>query len=330
MFRVCIKYILRETEVNAVRNGIGKSHGKMIMMGEHAVVYNYPAIALPLVSIPVIIRVKENSDKVLSSNYFVGKISELPESLSGVKYLISLLDDDLNKEQLNYAMSIDSGLPIERGLGSSAAIGAAITRAMFDFFDVELDNETLLDYINKSETVTHGKASGLDARTVISDSPIKFTKDKQVEHFTFNSDGFIVIADSGIKGKTKQTVSDVRSMYDNDPIAIGNKLEQLGKCTDSTIKALQTNNLKSLGQTFNHANDILTDLNLSVPKVDLMINAANNAGALGSKITGGGRGGCIICLAKNLTSAQMIQKALIKNQAEQTWIQPLSIYENED
>lgn len=311
-------------------NGIGKSHGKMIMMGEHAVVYGYPAIALPLVSIPVIVRIKESQDNTLSSSYFVGKITDLPESLSGVKYLVDVLDQEMNQQKLHYAISIESGLPIERGLGSSAAIGAAITRAFYDFFKQPLTEKQLLDHINQSETITHGKASGLDARTVISDFPIEFSRDKSVEHFSFKSDGFIVIADSGIKGKTKQTVSDVRQSFDDDPSVVGPELAGLGEDTEEAIKAIKENNLKRLGQLFTNANDLLVKLDLSVPKVDAMIEAANNAGALGSKITGGGRGGCIICLARNLTSAQMVQKALLKNGAEQTWIQPLSIYENEE
>ncbi len=311
-------------------NGIGKSHGKMIMMGEHAVVYGYPAIALPLLSIPVIVRIKQSKEKTLSSNYFVGEIAELPETLSGVKYLIEVLDNEMNLDHINYSIFIDSGLPIERGLGSSAAIGAAITRAFFDFFDQPLDDQKLLEHINKSETVTHGKASGLDARTVISDSPIKFSKGQSAEHFNFDSSGFIVIADSGIKGRTKETVADVRKMYDQDKDSVGKELEDLGSCTDQAVQALQSNDLRLLGTTFTKANTILTKLNLSLDKVDQLLATANKSGALGSKITGGGRGGCIICVAENLSSAQTIQKALIKNGAEQTWIQPLSIYENED
>lgn len=310
-------------------NGIGKSHGKMIMMGEHAVVYGYPAIALPLVSIPVIIRIKESEKKTLSSNYFVGEIADLPESLSGVKYLIDILDQEMNQQNINYSIFIDSGLPIERGLGSSAAIGAALTRAFFDFFKQPLNDEKLLEHINKSETVTHGKASGLDAQTVISDYPIKFSQGSSFQHFSFESDGFIVIGDSGVKGKTKQTVKDVRELFDKDNVVVGKELADLGACTENAIVAIKSNNLHKLGNIFSKANGILTKLNLSIPKVDQLIEAANKAGALGSKITGGGRGGCIICVAKNLTSAQMIQKALLKQGAAQTWIQPLSIYENE-
>lgn len=310
-------------------NGIGKSHGKMIMMGEHAVVYGYPAIALPLVSIPVIIRIKESKTKTLSSNYFVGKIEDLPEALSGVKYLIDTLDEEMNKNQINYSIFIDSGLPIERGLGSSAAIGAALTRAFFDFFKQPLNDERLLEHINMSETVTHGKASGLDANTVISDFPIKYSQGTSFQHFSFASDGFIVIGDSGVKGKTKQTVSEVRQLFDKNNVVVGQELAELGTCTNEAIKALKANNLKKLGQIFTRANEILRQLNLSIPKIDELIDAANGAGALGSKITGGGRGGCVICVAKNLTSAQMIQKALLKQGAAQTWIQPLSIYENE-
>ena len=306
--------------------GIGKSHGKTIIMGEHAVVYGYPAFAIPLLSTPVIVKIKQSQENSLISKYYAGVIEKIPDSLSGVKYLINLLDRELNTSHINYTISIDSGLPIERGMGSSAAIAAAITRAFFDLFDQPLDHQTLLEYVNKSETITHGKASGLDALTVSSEYPIKFGKDVDPKQFTFNSDGFIVIADSGVKGKTKETVADVRKMYDQDHEKIGAYLKQLGDYATQANNYLVKGNLKQLGLVFSLANEILTKLKLNIPKTDKLIDAANNAGALGSKITGGGRGGCIICLAHNLKNAQMIQKALIKTGAEQTWIQPLSIY----
>jgi mevalonate kinase len=309
-----------------VLKGIGKSHGKTIIMGEHAVVYGYPAFAIPLLSTPVIVKIKQSSENTLISKYYAGKIDQIPDSLSGVKYLINLLDEKLNPKQIKYTISIDSGLPIERGMGSSAAIAAAITRAFFDAFDDALDHQTLLDYVNKSETITHGKASGLDALTVSSEYPIKFGKNVAPKTFTFNSEGFIVIADSGVKGRTKETVADVRKMYDADSKTIGAYLKQLGDYATAANEYLTKGNLKQLGLVFSLANEVLTKLKLSIPKTDQLIEAANHAGSLGSKITGGGRGGCIICLARNLKNAQMIQKALVKSGAEQTWIQPLSIY----
>lgn len=306
--------------------GIGKSHGKTIIMGEHAVVYGYPAFAIPLLSTPVIVKIKQSQENSLISKYYAGKIDQIPDSLSGVKYLISLLDQELNDQHVKYTISIDSGLPIERGMGSSAAIAAALTRAFFDFFQRALDHQTLLTYVNKSETVTHGKASGLDALTVSSEYPIKFGKNETPKHFNFNSDGFIVIADSGVKGRTKETVADVRKMYDADRKKTGAYLQQLGDYATQASNYLIKGNLKQLGLVFSLANEALTKLDLAIPKTDKLIEAANHAGALGSKITGGGRGGCIISLARNLTNAQMIQKALIKSGAQQTWIQPLSIY----
>jgi len=309
-----------------VLKGIGKSHGKTIIMGEHAVVYGYPAFAIPLLSTPVIVKINQSLENTLISKYYAGKIDRIPDSLSGVQYLIRLLNKDLNESDVKYTISIDSGLPIERGMGSSAAIAAALTRAFFDFFDQPLDHQTLLDYVNDSETVTHGQASGLDALTVSSEYPIKFGRNVDPKAFSFNSDGFIVIADSGVKGRTKETVADVRKMYDTDTEKIGAYLKQLGDYASSASDYLIKGNLKKLGLVFSLANEILTKLNLSIPKTDKLIEAANNAGSLGSKITGGGRGGCIICLARNLKNAQMIQKALIKSGAEQTWIQPLSIY----
>jgi Mevalonate kinase len=103
-------------------------------MGEHAVVYGYPAFAIPLLSTPVIVKMKQSQENSLISKYYAGKIENIPDSLSGVKYLINLLDQKLNESQVHYSISIDSGLPIERGMGSSAAIAAALTRAFVRLF----------------------------------------------------------------------------------------------------------------------------------------------------------------------------------------------------
>ena len=135
----------------------------------------------------MIVKIKQSQASFLTSKYYAGKIDQIPDSLSGVKYLIDLLDKRLNQEHIKYTISIDSGLPIERGMGSSAAIAAAITRAFFDCFNQPLDHQLLLDYVNKSETITHGKASGLDALTVSSEDPIKFGKDVAPKHFNFNN-----------------------------------------------------------------------------------------------------------------------------------------------
>ncbi|WP_129044959.1 mevalonate kinase [Companilactobacillus metriopterae] len=309
--------------------GTGKSHGKIIIMGEHAVVYGYPAIALPLLSIPVIVQIKQSSEKYISSRYYAGTLKDIPETLSGIKVLINQLDEKLNHNNLSYTITIDSSLPIERGLGSSAAISAAIVDAFFDFFKVKLKNSEQLSYINDSETVNHGKASGLDGVTVISDESILFSKDKPVERFSFSSSGFIIIADSGVKGKTKQTVAEVRDMYNKDEKTIAPILEKLGDYTLEAYEALKSNNLAELGKTFNSANLLLSQLDLGSTETDRLIEAANRGGSLGSKITGGGKGGCIICLASNLRSAQKIRNELQLANAYQTWIQPLSIYEEE-
>ena len=80
--------------------GIGKSHGKTIIMGEHAVVYGYPAFAIPLLSTPVIVKIKQSENNSLISKYYAGKIDQIPDSLAGVKYLIGLLDNKMNTEPI--------------------------------------------------------------------------------------------------------------------------------------------------------------------------------------------------------------------------------------
>lgn len=307
------------------KEATGKSHAKVIFLGEHSAVYQKPAIVFPLpqVEVKVIIKPNHEDEAKIESKYFTGPLSKLPESMLGISNLIDRLNKTLNQQQINFDIQIISEIPLGRGMGSSAAISAAITRAYFAYFQRSLDNQELDRFINVEESITHGNPSGIDAKTVISDQPILFENAKFIK-ISFNTTGFIIIADTGISSNTKVAVDQVRNQLERDPETVTQAINQLGNLTEQAKVTLNNNVIKQTGQIMNQAQTILADLGVSSPEIDHLISVAKANGALGAKLTGSGMGGCIIAISDNLKQAQIIQKQLLENGAKSVWIQSLN------
>lgn len=308
--------------------GQGESSGKIILMGEHAVIYGEPAIAFPFYKTKVTASFEELIDLTkdqLVSSYYMGGLSKTPHALKNIKVLLTTLKKDYPfKEKIQ--LTIKSTIPSERGMGSSAAVATAITRAYFDFLDIPLSRDNLLKYVQISEKITHGNPSGIDAAATSSLEPIYFTKEHFFDYFSLNIDAFLIIADTGIKGQTRETVKDVANLFKKNQQKTRQKIQQLGYLTKQAKIAIIENTSEKLAQTMNEAQQILQKLTVSNEFLDHLIQTALDAGAIGAKLTGGGRGGCMIALAQTKMTANEINKALLKAGAVKTWIQGLGAY----
>ncbi|WP_429970929.1 mevalonate kinase [Fructilactobacillus sp. Tb1] len=304
---------------------IGKSHAKVIFLGEHSAVYKKPAIVFPLPQVQVKVSIKPNqsTETVIYSNYFNGLLSDLPTSMHGLLSLIERLNLKLNQQKISFDIHITSEIPLGRGMGSSAAISAAITRAYFAYFQKSLDSQSLDSFINIEESITHGNPSGIDAKTVVSEQPILFENSKFLR-ISFNTTGFIIIADTGISSNTKTAVDEVRNRLENKPKKVKNEIDILGDLTEAAKTTLNDNDIEKTGQLMDQAQTILTALGVSSPEIDNLVNVAKTNGALGAKLTGSGMGGCIIALSNSFENANLIKVQLLEHGAKSAWIQSLN------
>ncbi|MFT9205436.1 MAG: mevalonate kinase [Liquorilactobacillus mali] len=310
----------------------GVSHAKIILIGEHSVVYGKPAIALPLSEVKTTVTIEQtyNMPSSIKSRYFDGPLTSMPNAMKGLKHLILLILKKNNKLDLSFTMTIKSDLPAERGMGSSAATAIAVTRALYNFLGLELTQEELLALANVSEIDMHGNPSGLDAATSASNQPVWMIKDHELKEIPIHLDGCLLICDSGIKGRTGEAVASVRDLLQKKPFETSVLLNKLEKLAYDAKKQLNNNDISGLGDTFNRAHDQLKKLGVSDEKLDRLIDISKELGSLGSKLTGGGRGGCFICLMPSKEVAQKAEYVLKREGVTQTWIQPLGITVTEE
>ncbi|WP_265459755.1 mevalonate kinase [Enterococcus sp. HY326] len=305
--------------------GLGKATGKIILMGEHSVVYGEPAIAMPFLATHIQTRITDGPENSLDSIYFSGKLADVPAPLKNIQALITALQEKF-QQQAGIHLEITSTIPAERGMGSSAATAVAITRGYFDYQKTDLSDQELLDFVNLSEKIAHGNPSGIDAAATSGPNPLYFIKGQELSSFPMNVDAYLVVADTGIKGKTRGAVADVAKQYQENP-AVPELIHILGQLAKDAKQAIISNQPALLGSMMTKAHRNLKALGVSNDALDLLTDTAIANNALGAKLTGGGRGGCLIALAEDLATAKQIAAAQEKAGAKQTWIQGLGVYQ---
>ncbi|WP_226037290.1 mevalonate kinase [Aquibacillus saliphilus] len=299
---------------------VNSSHGKLILVGEHSVVYGKPAIALPFPLVKVKANVELINDTIIiKSRYYVGPLNKIPEKMEGIAVCIKETLKRLEKPVTGLLINLESTIPLGRGLGSSAAVAIAVVRSLFAYFDRELSKEELMELAHLAETYAHGNPSGIDTAAASNDGPIWFQKDNQIESLQIGASFNLIVADTGRIGNTHAAVASIKDKFKSDSKATQQLINQLGEVSEQTREALSNGSVKSLGKLLNSAHDQLTKLGVSDDGLNKLVRTARNAGALGAKLTGGGRGGCIIALVRNLEEAQSVADALINDGARKTW-----------
>ncbi len=308
--------------VNNIKVATGSSHGKVILTGEHSVVYGHYAIAIPLVSNEVTTTITENDTGViLKSALYNGNIKNAPKELKHLVIVINKVFDELYIIKPHINIDINSCLPLKRGMGSSAAVVAATVRALYAYYHTELTRAKLFELTDFAENIAHGNSSGIDTRATIFLKPLLFAKGKNLQQINIELDAYLVIADTGIKGKTKTAVDHIKTNYPQNKKYI----DKLAEYTNYSINAIKNSNSIGLGHYMTESHQTLKKLGVSHAQLDKFVETALKANALGAKLTGGGLGGCMIALASTSENAQLIANNLKKAGAVNTWIQKMKL-----
>ncbi|HIY25055.1 MAG TPA: mevalonate kinase [Candidatus Brachybacterium merdigallinarum] len=300
-----------------VANKVGTAHAKAILLGEHAAVYGAPAVAIPVHSLTAQAWCTAGNAEILASDLYSGPIGQAPASLAPVVTAWRAATRSLRIESAPRRLILSSTIPVQRGLGSSAAVAAAVIDAVARDAGVELDTRARHQLIQEAETVAHGKPSGIDAASVVARGPIRFEQGIATELPTGGS-FTLVIADTGAPGSTSQAVGYVRDMRRDHPRRVDAIIGRLAELSRSAQDALAVGSTHALGEAMDEAHGHLGTLGVDSEALLNLVTAARRAGAAGAKLTGGGLGGCVIALSAD-GETEHLTRALREAGAIDVW-----------
>lgn len=286
--------------------------GKIILFGEHAVVYGQPALAVPVrqVEAKAILRAQPGGEgiNILAPEIFLNSaLAELPlEDAVGKAIRLTLEALGITAPPA-CTLLISSTIPLAAGLGSGAAVSVAIIRALSGFLGHLLPDEQVNELAFEVEKLHHGTPSGIDNTVVTYARPVYFIKGEPIQKLEIGHPFTLVVGDTGVVSPTAKVVGDVRLAYQAEPGLFENYFAMCGGIATNAALSIQKGRISSLGPLMNDNHEILQKMGVSSSELDQLVLAAREAGALGAKLSGGGRGGNMIALVEPDRADQIAQ-----------------------
>jgi len=303
-------------------HALGSAPAKIILFGEHAVVYGEPALGFAL-SRGVKIQVKRGSGQVQTR--FAADVHAAIEGQysSPVPMIRKALGNDFDDLDVDVTFEV----PLSAGLGSSAALSVALLRARCALLQTQMEHSDLLAEAIEIENVAHGRSSGLDPAICLEGGLIGYRKtidEYRVEHIKLSQSFHVVIGvygDHGGTNKRVQAIADLRTMAPN---AIDTAIRALGEAATWGMDSLKTGQWDQAGIAMDLAHGVLSGLGLVGDIVESMVRAARHEGAYGAKMSGsGGDGGAFFALVPDIQTGNAIEVKWQEAGAE-TWIETAS------
>ena len=297
--------------------------GKVILFGEHAVVYGRPALAVPVNQVQAVVEVSDASRAGIWIEAPAVKLDAELNTLPSDHPIAAVIHNFLFLARLStfpeLEIKINSTIPVASGLGSGAAVTVSLTRALASHLRYPMTEEELNAFAYEIEKLHHGTPSGIDNTVVTYAKPVYFIKGQPLELFQAGKAFTIAIADTGISAPTKESVGDVRRLWMNDRSRWETVFDKIGEISFTARRAIEAGRPELLGELMDENHSLLQKLTVSSPGLDQLVEAARKAGALGAKLSGGGRGGNMIALVKPET-AKTVASALKEAGAKNTII----------
>lgn len=275
-------------------------HGKAILLGEHAVVYNSHAIATP-VPLAIRVRIEEGVDGTTFMIPRWGVEQHLNEARARTGSFMQSLEMLLEHFELtDRSLQIQAlpSVPRAMGLGGSAALAVAVIRALNGYCGLGLSEDDVCALAYKCEEFAHGTPSGIDNTVATYGRTLLFQRGDPplIQSLTLPEPVSMVIGISGVESLTAKMVARVREAWQRNKALYERVFDDIDALTLQGVKALEAGDWQQLGELMNICQGQLNALQVSSPQLEELIQVARRNGAVGAKLTGGGGGGSIIAL----------------------------------
>ena len=273
--------------------------GKLILCGEHAVVYNCPAIALPLADLRATVTLTAGEEAQglhfsapeLARQWSLARLPDDPLSLLATETLAAL-----GVQQPALHVTITSNIPIASGMGSGAAVATALVRALAAYAEQPFSDEQVSTLVYENERRLHGTPSGIDNTVIAFNQAIWFVRGQPIEPVSIGQPLTLLVADTGIRSPTRLPVGEVRRRWQAERTHYEALFRQIGELSQHARVALANGNQAELGSLLNQNHELLRTIGVSSPELNRLVAAAQTAGALGAKLSGAGWGGVMFAL----------------------------------
>jgi hydroxymethylglutaryl-CoA reductase len=289
--------------------------GKVLLAGEHAVVYGSHALAVP-------IPLRTRADIMPSTqagvhlripNWSVDTLLRRDSDADVLHRSVALILDRLGLAEQRFVLTVQPQVPRAMGLGGSAALAVAVVRALSAHFALHLTNEAVIDLAFEAEKVTHGHPSGVDNALATLGCPLLFKRGTPptIKPVCVPCEVPLVLGLSHAASLTVKTVGQVRRAWQRSPKLYERVFADIDQIALQAATALQQGDLVCLGELMNINHGLLNALQVSTPELETLVALCRDNGAVGAKLTGGGGGGSVVavCPDEPERCVQALEKA---------------------
>lgn len=286
-----------------MRRAEASAPGKIILFGEHAVVYHRPAIALPILQVKatVVAEAGRPGGGIVIHAEDIGRqyLADAARPEEPLAYTCRTVLRVLGiPEEPDVRLTLQSQIPIASGLGSGAATAAAMAMALVRWLGAELSPDQLSAIVYETEKIHHGTPSGIDNTVVAYERPVWFQRGHTIETFRVGQPLTLLVAGTGVYSPTRYTVGDVRAGWLENPVRYEALFDRIAEVVWQARSALEAGDLIWLGALMDRNQSLLVELGVSALENEHLAQVARDAGALGAKLSGGGRGGNNVVLVR--------------------------------
>jgi mevalonate kinase len=297
--------------------------GKIILLGEHAVVYGRPALAVPLpqvratAEVEILEQAEEGTVRLEAPDVDLSTWLHALQPDHPLAKIVLLVRQELEiEDHPAVELRVRSSIPVASGLGSGTAVSVAIVRALSKHWGKPLNTEQQSALAYEVEKLHHGTPSGIDNTVVAYEQPVHFIRGEAPEPLSIGTSITLVVGDTGQPSNTSVAVGNVRKAWEADSVRYESLFDRIGEIVDRGRAGIEKGDLPTLGSLMNRNQVLLQEMGVSSSELEILIEAARSSGALGAKLSGAGMGGNMIALV-DAAEAGSIEKAL--QAAGATW-----------